>query len=72
MQLQKRLAAKVLKCGPRRIRLDPEKLTEVKEAITTFDIKRLINKKTITKNQAKGVSRVRARKIRIQKRKGPG
>ncbi len=70
MELQKRLASQVLNCGPRRVRFDPTKLTEIKEAITTFDVTRLINKGIIYKEQAKGVSRARAKLIQIQKRKG--
>ncbi len=70
MELQKRLAAHVLTCGPRRVRFDPTKLTEIKEAITKFDIQRLINKGYIYKVQEKGVSRARAKHIRNQKRKG--
>ncbi|VVB80909.1 50S ribosomal protein L19e [uncultured archaeon] len=70
MELQKRLAANALKCGPNRIRFDPEKRAEIKEAITTFDVKRLINKGIIIKLQSKGVSRARAKKIQSQKRKG--
>jgi large subunit ribosomal protein L19e len=70
MELQKRLAAQTLGCGPRRVRFDPAKLTEIKEAITTFDIIRLINKGIIYKEQEKGVSRARAKKIAQQKSKG--
>ncbi len=70
MDLQKRLASIVMNCGPGRIRFDPSKLTEIKEAITKFDIKRLINKGLIYKVQSQGVSRARAKKADIQKRKG--
>lgn len=70
MVLQKRLASRVMKCGPGRVRFDPSKLAEIKEAITKFDIKRLINKGTIYKIQSQGISRARAKKSDIQKRKG--
>jgi len=70
MNLQKRLASKILKCSPKRIVFDTDKATEIKEAITKFDIRGLIQKKIITKKQIKGTSKVRARKIKIQKRKG--
>ncbi len=70
MELQKRLAGQIFRCGPRRVRLDPEKLSEVKEAITKFDITRLIKKGIIRRVQVKGVSRARAKHNRIQKRKG--
>ena len=68
--LQKRLAAQLLNCGPGRVRFDPTKLGEIKEAITKFDIARLINKGTIYKEQSQGVSRVRANKRASQRRKG--
>ena len=70
MKLQKRLSARVLKCGSKRVRFDPGKLTEVKEAITKFDITRLVNRGVVYKVQAKGISTARAKKIKIQKRKG--
>ncbi len=70
MITQKKLAAKVLKCSPKRIILNPEKIAEIKEAITKHDVKLLIGKKVIKGKQKKGVSRVRANKILAQKRKG--
>lgn len=70
MDLQKRLASQVLKCGEGRVRFDPSKLGEIKEAITKFDILRLINKGTVYKVQSQGVSRARAKQIASQKRKG--
>lgn len=70
MRLQKRLAAQVLRCGEGRVKFDPARLNEIKEAITTFDINRLIKKGAITKHQEKGVSRARAKKIAEQKSKG--
>jgi large subunit ribosomal protein L19e len=70
MRLQKRLAAAVLDCSPNRITFDPSKLAEVKEAITKFDIRRLINKGVIMREPARGISRFRARHAAAQKRKG--
>ena len=67
---QKRLAAQLLKCSEKRIKFNKEHLDDVKEAITKTDIKGLINDKVIKKIQAKGVSRVRARKRHEQRRKG--
>ena len=76
MNLQKKLAAKVLRCSPKRIVFDNENLAEIKEAITKHDIKLLIGKGLIKVLPKRGVSRVRANKIRIQKikgnRRGPG
>lgn len=70
MELQKRLASQVLKCGLGRVRFDPVQLEEIKKAITAFDIQRLIGKGAIYKIQALGVSRARARVADAQKRKG--
>lgn len=67
---QKRLAAEVLKCSYKRIKFDTDNLSDIKEAITKADIRRLIIGKLIWKENATGVSRVRARKRIIQKRKG--
>ena len=73
---QKRLAAYVLGCSKKRVRFDPERLDEIKESITKQDISALINDGAIYRIQKKGISKVRARKIRIQKsnrkRIGPG
>ena len=44
---QKRLAAQLLKCSEKRIRFDPDKLSDIKEAITKIDIRGLINDKVI-------------------------
>lgn len=69
MMLQKRLAAKVLKCSPQRIILDPDQLTEIKEAITKFDIRRLINKGIIVRAPIQGIAKFRTRHAMAQKRK---
>lgn len=61
LELQKRLAAELMKCGKTRVRFDPERLDEISEAITREDIKRLIEDGAIYKVHVKGVSRVRAR-----------
>ena len=70
MELQRRLAARVLKCGSGRVRFDESKLDEIKKAITAFDIRRLANQGVIRKVQAQGVSRARAKKRTAQRRKG--
>ena len=70
VKIQKRLASRVLKVGSKRVIFDTEKLSEIKEAITKKDIRNLVGKKTIKAKKEKGVSRVRARKTLIQKRKG--
>lgn len=67
---QHRIAANILKCSEKKIWLDPDRLSDIKEAITKVDIRSLIKEGVIRKKPAKGVSRVRARKILEQKRKG--
>ena len=70
LKTQKSLAANLLKCSKKRIVFDSERLDEIKESITKKDIDNLIKDKCIKKKQIKGVSRVRANKIKRQKAKG--
>lgn len=70
LNVQKRLAASVLRGSQKRVRFDPEKLSEIKEAITKHDITGLINKGVIGIKPKVGVSRGRARALHDQKKKG--
>lgn len=70
LQVQKRLAASILKRSKSKVAIDTSRLEEVKEAITRFDVKGLIKSGAITAKAVKGPSKVRARKIQEQKRKG--
>ncbi|MBI2672481.1 50S ribosomal protein L19e [Candidatus Woesearchaeota archaeon] len=70
LKTQKRIAAKVLKCGLDRVKFDVARLNEIKEAITKSDIRRLIGMGAISLKQKHGISSYRANKIRLQKRKG--
>jgi large subunit ribosomal protein L19e len=70
LKLQKRLASDILKCSEKRIVFDKEKLEDIKEAITKLDIRSLISGGAIRVKPVKGVSKVRARKTALQKRKG--
>ncbi len=70
MELQKRLASQLLGCGVNRIRLDPERLEEIKSAITKQDVLQLIKKGAIKKLPLKGISRARAKARHLQKIKG--
>lgn len=70
LKLQKRLAAQILKCSTKRVWFDPNRLQDIKGAITKVDINSLIKDKAIKRKPVKGISRVRARKIKEQKRKG--
>jgi len=67
---QKRMAARILKCGTSRIWVDPKKVAEVNEAITNADVRRLINSGIIIKKQKLGLSSGRKNKIKKQKDKG--
>lgn len=73
---QRRIAASLLKCGVNRVWFDPERITDVKNAISREDVRGLIGEGAIDDRQKVGVSRGRAR-ARIAKRayghcKGPG
>lgn len=70
LKVQKRLAGEVLGCSPKRVCFDPERLADIKEAITKIDIKGLIKDKAISKKPIKSISRVRARIRQKQKRSG--
>jgi large subunit ribosomal protein L19e len=70
MILQKRLAAQVLGCSPHRIRLDQERIEDIKGAITKADIRGLVKDRAIYAIPIVGGSRGRARKRHLQKRKG--
>ena len=67
---QRRSAAQILKCSQKRVWFDPNRLDEIKEGITKFDIRNLIKDKAIREKPMKAISRSRARKRLVQKRKG--
>ncbi|HJJ42590.1 MAG TPA: 50S ribosomal protein L19e [Methanocorpusculum sp.] len=73
---QRRLAAVVLKCGENRVWFNPEKLTDIQNAMSREDIRKLIEEGAISTHQKKGISRGRARARTIKRayghRKGPG
>lgn len=70
LTVQKRLAAKVLKCSPKKVWVDPVQTAAAKEAITTTDIKSLVSSGIVKKKTDHAQSRARARKIASQKAKG--
>ena len=70
LNVQRRLAAQILKCGRNRIRFDPARLEDIKEAITKTDITSLIKSGSITKRRLLNTSRFWARKRKKQKSKG--
>ena len=67
---QRRLAAKLLKCGENRVWMDPEQLEEIEKAVTRRDIQNLIKQGIIKARKIRGNSRGRIRKRMLQKRKG--
>jgi len=73
---QKRISASLLKCGVHRIWFDPERLSDIQNAITREDLRTLIGEDAIQAIQPRGNSRGRARE-KMAKRsyghcKGPG
>lgn len=73
---QRRIAAAILDCGAHRVWFDPDRLSEIQNAISREDIRGLIEEGAIRAHQVKGNSRGRAR-AKIAKRayghcKGPG
>ena len=70
LRSKRRMAANILKVGSDRVWLDPNRLVDIKEAITNDDLRKLMNEGTILVKQKKGISRSRFRKLITQKRKG--
>jgi large subunit ribosomal protein L19e len=70
LSTQKRIAAQVMKVGATRVWFDPNRLDEIKEAITKADIRSLVNDKAIQPRPETGISRFRTRKHNAQKKKG--
>ncbi len=67
---QRRLAAKILKVGVNRVKIDPDSLDDLSLAITREDIRKHIDMGDIRKRRTKGVSRGRARKVTKKKQRG--
>jgi len=67
---QKRLAARILKCGINRVYFDPGRLEDISEAVTRADIKVLINSGAIMSRQKAGISTGRKHYLEAQKAKG--
>ncbi len=70
LNVQKRIAADVLKCSRKRVVFDESQIGDIKEAITKSDIRGLIHDDIIKKIPAKGISSFRSRALKIQKSKG--
>src|SRR5512135_3559004 len=71
---QRRIAAAVLKCGVHRVWFDPDQMTEIENAISREDMRKLVDDGVIKARPKKGVSRGRARiaKRAYGHRKGVG
>lgn len=67
---QKRLSAEILKCGKKRVWFDEERLSDIKEAITKQDLRRLVNEGAIREKPEKSISRGRAKKLKHQRVRG--
>jgi large subunit ribosomal protein L19e len=67
---QKKIAAKILGVGVKRVWIDPDIEEDLSLALTRDDVRKLISDRVIRKKPIKGVSRGRARGIKIQKKRG--
>lgn len=70
LRLQKRLAASVLKCGKRKIWLDPNETTEISNANSRQNVRKLVKDGLIIKKPTTIHSRSRVRRALEAKRKG--
>merc|ERR1712017_64989 len=70
LKLQKRLAASVLKCGQRKIWLDPNEVNEISMANSRLNIRKLAKDGLVIKKPTKVHSRYSVRKKLAAKRKG--
>jgi len=70
LKLQKRLAASVMKCGKRKIWLDPNEINEISMANSRQAIRKLVKDGYVIRKPPKVHSRARCRKKLLAKRKG--
>ena len=70
LKLQKRLASVVLKCGRNKIWLDPNETSEISNANSRQNVRRLVNDGLIIRKPVAVHSRARTRKNAEQRRKG--
>ncbi|UCD20870.1 MAG: 50S ribosomal protein L19e [archaeon] len=67
-QAQKQMAARVMKVGVNKVYFDPERMDDIKEAVTKQDIVTLIKDKAIKKRPIRGVKK-RAHKKKLERKK---
>lgn len=70
LKKKRRIAGTLLKAGSKRVWFNPDKLTEIKEAITKGDMRNLIMDGSVRVKPKRGNSRFRLRETLVQKRKG--
>jgi len=70
LRLQKRLAASVLKCGSRKVWIDPNEVGEIQGQSTRAGIRKLVRDGFIIKKPQKVHSRFRARRRARERAKG--
>ncbi len=67
---QKQIASRIMKVGMNRVRINPENLEKVAEAITRDDIRSLIKNGAIYALPKRGLSKGRIKRIKAAKEKG--
>jgi len=70
LRLQKRLAASILKCGKRRIWLDPNEINDLSLANSRQNVRKLVKDGFIIRKPVAIHSRFKARKVTAEKHKG--
>lgn len=70
LRLQKRLAASILGCGKRRVWLDPSEVSEIANANSRQNVRKLIGNNVIMKKPQAVHSRSRKHRLDAAKRKG--
>merc|ERR1711915_137459 len=70
LKVQKRLAAEVLRCGKRKVWLDPNEIGEIGQANSRQNIRKLVKDGLIIKKPPNVHSRARCRKNQEARRKG--
>ena len=68
LDIQRRIAAKILKVGETRVWIDPDSAEEISKAITKEDIKGLIAQGLIKVKPKKGVSKGRVRILKKERK----
>ncbi len=70
LSTQRRIAAKIMKCGENRVWINPANAKEVSEAITREDVRRLIASGAMVKSPEAAPSKAKIIMRAAQKRKG--